>query len=370
MKLLIALLLIASCLVPARVPAEAPGPFVGADLSSLPRVESGGGVFRVDGAAGDVLVELARADVGWIRLRLWHTPPDGACGLPATLDLAERARDAGLNLLLDLHYSDTWADPGRQAPPAAWTGLPYDALTDSVHVYTRDVLAAFAARGCVPAAVQIGNEITAGLLWDAGRVGGAYDTPGQWDRLAGLLQAATAGLAAAAPGAERPRIVLHLDRGGDNAGARRVLDRLVERDVAFDVLGLSYYPWWHGDLDALEANLRDLAAHTGRDVWIVETAYPWTLRWFDDTHNGVGRADQLLPGFPATPAGQAAYLERLLEIVGSVPGTTGVFWWEPAWIATPGFGSPWENLAWFDERGRALPVLTGRMPEDPAASRR
>lgn len=390
--------------VPAGLPApSAAGPatdgprpvpgrrvLAGADVSFLPQVEAGGGVFRDGGKPDDPLAILRARGIDTVRLRLWHAPAGGpapahdsdaapasastlASTLAPTLELAARARAAGFNVLLDLHFSGTWADPGRQAKPASWAALPFGALADSVRVYTRDVLAAFSARGAAPSIVQLGNEITAGLLWDDGRVGGSFDTPAQWDKLAALLKAAVAGVqdatgpagacgtanADAAPGARRPEIMLHLDRGGDNAGARRFLDNVVARGVEFDLIGLSFYPWWHGTLADLEANLVDLAPRYGKDLVVVETAYPWTLAWFDGTHNQVGLPTQLLPGYPATPEGQRAFLAAALAVVRAVPQGRGrgLFWWAPEWIATPRFGSAWENAALFDEEGRALPAL-------------
>ena len=339
--------------------AFAAGFIRGADISHLPRVEAGGGVFRVDGEPADPLSILRAHGVDTVRLRLWNDHPDGESGLAEVLDLAERARDAGLDLLLDFHYSDTWADPGHQSKPAAWSGLAFATLADSVRTFTRDVMTACAARGVAPTVVQLGNEITPGMLWDDGRVGGAFDTTPQWVKLAVLLQAAIAGVDDALPGAARPGIMIHIDRGGDNAGSRWFFDSLIARGVEFDLIGLSYYPWWHGTLEDLDANLDDLAIRYDKDIVVVETAYPWTLGWFDDTHNMVGLPEHQLPGYPATPEGQRAFLDALLQIVGEVPDGRGrgVCWWEPDWIVAPGFGSPWENPALFDEHGNALPAL-------------
>jgi arabinogalactan endo-1,4-beta-galactosidase len=341
-----------SCLA---APARAGQPLLGADVSSLPCVEAGGGAFGGD----DALAVLHDNGVGLARIRLWHTPADGRSGLAEAVALAGRARQLGMPVLLDLHYSDTWADPGRQSPPAAWAACPPGALADSVRAYTRDVLRAFAAAGAPPAWVQLGNEISAGLLWPAGRVGGAEDVPERWDQLARLLQAAQAGIDEAGPARARPRVMLHTDRGGDPAAAVRLLRELSNRGVPFDLVGVSYYPWWHGSLDDLRATLGALAAAFGRPVVVVETAYPWTLGWADDEHNPVGREDQLLPAYPATPAGQQAFLREVLAIVAGVPGGLGaaVCWWEPAWLAAPGCPSAWENLTLFDGDGRPLPAL-------------
>ncbi len=331
----------------------------GADVSFLPQVEAGGGVFMNEGVPGGFFTILRSQGIDTIRLRLWHAPADGHSGLEETLDLAARAHAAGLGILLDFHYSDTWADPGHQTKPAAWAGLSAAALSDSIRAYTRDVMAAFAVRDLTPEYVQIGNEITPGMLWDTGRVGGSFDTPAQWANLAALLQAAIAGIDDAVPGPKRPEIMLHIDRGGDNGGARWFFDNLVDQGVQFDLIGLSYYPWWHGSLADLDFNLDDLAVRYEKDLVVVETAYPWTLGWFDDTHNIVGLPEHLQPGYPATPEGQRAFLAAVLEIVRTVPGDRGrgVFWWAPEWIASAGFGSAWENLTLFDETGNALPAL-------------
>ena len=238
-------------------------------------------------------------------------------------------------------------------------------LADSVRAYTRDVLTAFADRSATPAIVQIGNEITQGLLWDDGRVGAAFDRPDQWVHLGSLLQAAQAGIEEALPGDLRPEIMIHLDRGGDNAGARWFLDNLAAQAVNFDLIGLSFYPWWHGSLADLKANLEDLAVRYGKDLMVVETAYPWTLGWFDDTHNLVGLPGQLLPRFAPTPEGQRAFLAAVRDIVSQIPSGRGrgVFWWAPEWITSPGFGSAWENLALFDEVGNPLMVPPATPPE-------
>lgn len=337
--------------------APQPHPFdIGADLSSLPRVEADGAIFRDRTGAADAIALLKRNGFTAVRLRLWHSPARGECGLDSTLALARRAHASGLRVLLDLHFSDTWADPGHQSMPAAWRGLSADVLADSVGGYTRGAVAALVTQGTPPDAVQIGNEIDGGMLWDAARVGGPFDTPAHWEAFTSVLAAAAGGVRAACPAA---RIVVHLAAGGDRTACRRTIDRLVAAHVPFDVIGLSYYPWWHGSLDALRANLAALAARYGRDVMVVETAYPWTLGWFDATHNLVGRREQLLDGFPATPAGQAAFARAVRRVVEDVPQGrgAGVYWWEPAWIAAPRGGSPWENCALFDSAGVALPAL-------------
>ena len=338
----------------AAAPPDSAGLVIGADLSFLPQEESHGAVFRDGAGAGDAIEILGRHGLDYGRLRLWHSPADGHSGLAEVLGMARRLRARGLGLLLDLHYSDTWADPGKQHVPAAWAGLSSAALEDSVYRYTRDVVAALAAQGTPPGMVQLGNEITGGLLWDQGRVGGAFDTPERWHELGALLKAAARGARESAPAA---RIMLHVDRGGDAAASRWFFDHVVAEGVPFDVIGLSYYPWWHGGLERLSQNLAALADRYDRDLFVVETSYPWTLDDLDGEGNIVGLPGQLLPGYAATPAGQAAFLRRLAEVVSATPKGhgRGVFTWAPDWVAAPGLGSGGENLALFDGRGNLLP---------------
>lgn len=330
-----------------------PVPFLGgADMSFLDEWEARGVVFRdAAGAARDCLA-LVRS-LGWnvVRLRIWNEPAKGYCNLEHTAAMAARLRTAGLRLLLDFHYSDHWADPGKQTKPAAWRDLPYDGLCTAVHDYTR-----LAVEACRPDIVQIGNEITPGMLWDDGRVGGPFDTEAQWGRFAGLLAAASAAVGEAAPEAA---VMIHIDRGGDNRASRWFFDHLCAHpEVDFDLIGQSFYPWWHGTLEHLEANLADIAVRYGRDVVVVETGYPRTLEDADGAGNFVRTESQLHAGFPATVNGQAAFLRALMDVVRGVPDGRGkgVLYWEPAFFSVPGMGgSPCDNLTLFDAEGRPLP---------------
>lgn len=345
---------------PGEEPEDRPPPdmLAGGDISFLPTIEQHGGTYRDAAGARDLPRLLA--DHGWdaVRLRLWHTPTDAHSGLPEVLALARRTSAAGLQLLLDIHYSDTWADPGQQTKPTAWTSLPFDVLTDSVYRYTRDVVGALKDQGTLPTMVQLGNEIRPGMLWPDGRVDGSYNQPAQWDRLVTLLHAARRGVLEAA-GAQPPLLMIHLDHGGDNLLGRYFFDELKARGLEYDVIGVSYYPKWHGTLGQLGANLADLSARYARDVYVVETAYPWTLDWKDGTANSMGTSADLLPAYPATPQGQADFLRSLRLVLGNVPGGRGkgVFYWAPEWLAIPGVHSSWENATLFDFDGKALPAL-------------
>jgi len=183
---------------------------------------------------------------------------------------------------------------------AAWKNLTFQVLKDSVYQYTRRVITALKNQNTLPDMVQIGNEITCGMLWDDGRVCGQYDTPQQWTQLAELLNAGIRGVKESLTAGDTVQIMIHIDRGGDNPGSRWFFDHLLAQNVNFDIIGLSYYPWWHGTLSDLEFNTYDLAQRYGKEIVIVETAYPWTLDWYDNTHNIVGDSSQLLGGYPAT----------------------------------------------------------------------
>ena len=333
---------------------------LGADLSFVPQLESLGATYRVDGSPADPLGIFLDHGFGLVRLRLWHTPAEPWQGLDATVAHAKAARAAGLEIMLDIHYSDTWADPGHQKKPAAWDGSGFQALVDSVYAYTNAVIRRFRDEGALPRHVQIGNEVSGGFLWDDGRVGGAWDTPEQWARLAELLDAGIAGVRDSLPPALRPAIVIHVDNGGNNTLCRWFLDHLSAEGVDYDVIGLSFYPWWHGTLDDLRGNLHDLAGRYGKKLMLVETAYPWTLAGADATGNFVTSPDQLLPGLPASPDGQLAFLRALLATVEETPGGlgAGLVYWEPGFLSVPGGpGDPCENLTLFDFGGNALPAL-------------
>jgi arabinogalactan endo-1,4-beta-galactosidase len=262
----------------------------------------------------------------------------------------------GLKFLLDFHYSDTWADPGRQTKPAAWSGLPYEVLKDSVYQYTRRVISALKNQQTLPDMVQIGNEIICGMLWNDGRVCDPYNTPQQWNRLAELIREGIRGVNESLDAGDTVKTMIHIDRGGDNGGSRWFFDHLLAQNVDFDIIGLSYYPWWHGALSNLQANTFDLAQRYGKPIILAEIAYPWTLAWNDNTNNIVGNSGQLLPGYPASVEGQTAYLRDVLNLVGNIPNEKGwgVFYWAPDWISAPQLGSPWENLALFDFDGELL----------------
>jgi arabinogalactan endo-1,4-beta-galactosidase len=339
------------------VAASAPAQFLrGADISFIEQYEAAGFAFREGGQPRDLIDIMAGNGINSIRLRAWHTPAGGLNSTAETVATAVRVKQRGLHFLLDLHYSDWWADPGQQTKPAAWQGQDFTTLKASVREYTRDIVAQLDVAGARPDMIQLGNEITPGMLWNDGRVGGAFETTAQWNRLGELLAAAKAGVQDALPPGESIEIMIHIDRGGDNAACRWYYNRLLATGFDFDVIGLSYYPFWHGTLQDVDENIDDLATRYGKDIVIVETAYPWTLGWADGTHNFVGQSSQLLPGYPASVQGQHDFLADLITIVQDAPNGKGrgFYYWAPEYIAIPSVPTPYENLALFDFDGNVL----------------
>lgn len=338
----------------------------GVDISFTQQIEDLGGKYKLNGVETDALDIFKHNGVNYIRLRLWHTPTGGYCNLSKTLTYASRVKAKGFRLLLDIHYSDWWADPGKQNKPAAWASLSFTALKESVYAYTRDVIAALKNQGALPDMVQIGNEITAGMLWNDGRIGGSYDTTPQWVNFGELVKEGIRGAREAAADTSM-RIMIHIDRGGDNTGARWFFGNLAAQGVQFDVIGLSYYPWWHGTLAQLRNNMNDLATRYGKDIIVAETAYPWTTQYLNDGMSNIGVDASALPGgYSKSVQGQKAFISTVAKIVRETTNSKGIgfFYWEPAYISVSPIGSSWEHLTTFDFNGNALSSMTSFMNVD------
>ncbi len=264
---------------------------VGADISAVPAQEARGIKFSDNGVTNDVLQILKNHGFNYIRLRVFVQPTNpggysmqGFCDLPHTIAMAKRVKAAGMGLLIDFHYSDTWADPGKQTKPLAWRQLPLDQLIQTMHDYTKDAVAQLKAAGAEPDMVQVGNEITPGMLLNAlpARRGGASqqvsDQPEgsthDWDILASLLKAGISGVKDVDP---RILIVMHIDRGGDNITTRRWVDNALSHGVAFDILGESCYTHWQGPPAGWKANFDDLVTRYPKLSFLVaEVAYETT----------------------------------------------------------------------------------------------
>jgi arabinogalactan endo-1,4-beta-galactosidase len=310
---------------------------IGADLSFLKQAEDGGKVFKDNGEAKPGLVIFKDHGYNWIRLRLFNAPTDLPNNLEYTITLAKAAKKLGFHFLLDYHYSDTWADPGKQFTPKAWEGMAHAQLVKAVFEYTRQTIAAFRDAGVLPDMVQIGNEVINGMVWPDGRL------PGNWDNFADLVKAGIAGVEAGKGDDPRPRIMIHIDRGADKARTKEFFDKLNSYHVNYDVIGQSYYPWWHGSLNDLRENMIFMAEEYKKDIIVVEAAYNWMPAEY-----------KTRPGpFPETPEGQRQFLEEVNRVVLETPHGLGkgVFWWEPA------VTGPLGSRGFFDAQGNALPVI-------------
>jgi arabinogalactan endo-1,4-beta-galactosidase len=330
----------------------------GADVSSLPKSEAKGGVYKTaSGTTGDALAILKSSGMNYARLKVWVNPADGYNNKARVLAMAKRVKAQGMKLLVDFHYSDTWADPGAQSKPAAWAGHTYTQLKADVYNHTYDVLNALKAQGTTADMVQVGNEINGGMLWNEG-------STSNWAQLAGLLNSGYD--AVKAVNTSTP-VALHLAKGGDLTGTRWWFDSAVANGVKFDAIGLSYYGYWHGTLYDFQTTLDDAAARYGKPVFVAETAYPFRLDSEDAHENIIDLAEELVPGYAASTAGQTQWMKDIASIVEAVPNGRGlgVFYWEATWTARtgngwdptdPASGNGWENQALFGYDDRALPA--------------
>ncbi|MCX7709880.1 MAG: glycosyl hydrolase 53 family protein [Clostridia bacterium] len=385
---------------------------MGADVSMLKDIEDYGGKFyNDDGTQEDCLQILKDHGVNWVRLRIWNDPTTDAngyvgndrvmigsspapAGTPAgagtcdeanTIALAKRAKALGMKVLLDFHYSDFWADPGKQTKPKAWKNLTGAALQDAVYNYTKDVLNHMKDEGVLPEMVQIGNENNNGMLWPEGNKANGY---AGW---IGLLNAGTK--AVREVGGQNTKIMIHLANGGDNTMYRNAFDRFTDFSKAtgyvaaadkynegktavdFDVIGLSYYAFWHGPLSTFKANITDLGTRYGKEIAIAEIGYGFTFDNNDSQSNAFAEGADELGGYQASVQGQAQYIRDIIEAVSQVKDNEGnnkgigVFYWEPEWIPVKdaqgntlvgwitGGGNDSENRALFDFEGHALKSL-------------
>jgi arabinogalactan endo-1,4-beta-galactosidase len=345
--------------------AASAAPFLsGADFSHLAFFESRGITYKDGGQVQDGFQILKNHGINCVRLRLFTSSAAQASADPYnfinntayTVPLAVRVKNAGLLFCLDFHYSDTWADPGKQATPSAWTSLTFTQLVQQMRTYNSNTIATFAAAGAMPDYVQIGNEITGGMLWTNGQVN-AYDNGGtQWFQLGQLMKAAIQGIkdAANATGAKMPKIIVHIDRGGDWTTTKKFFDNLNLQGVPFDIIGESYYPWWHGSPTSLNICLSNAAVLYGKPIIVAETAFPYT-NTFPTSWTNFGS----LYGFPPTRDGQVSFIATVAQIVEGVPNQlgAGVFYWGSEYQAVGGVNEAGFNTAsFFDAGGNVLPA--------------
>ncbi len=349
-----------ACLMMAMMGAAQNGRLLGGDISALPSFLENGAVYR--DSCGNAVEPLPFfREQGWnaMRVRLFVEPTnapeqhkdEGVCqDLPYVLGLCKQIKHAGFQLMLDFHYSDTWADPAKQFTPKTWEQADAKGLCDSVYAYTRKVLEAFAQEGILPEMIQVGNEITFGMLWPTGRVDPMKED--NWDVLTDMLKSGCRACREVAPDA---KIIIHTEHAGEWDVTKNYYERLRDHSVDYDVIGLSYYPMWHGTIPNLGHTLDSLAAtFPGREVMIVEAAFYYSHnrdRWAQD--------EQFSDQYPISIQGQLQFTDELVTELLRHPNVDGLFWWFPeentAGNATIG---SWLNRGLFDNRtGRALPSL-------------
>lgn len=341
----------------------------GADISSLKMMEDNGAVYKDNGTTKDLLQLVKDNGVNYVRLKLWHNPGNAPISQPswnttaAVKEIALRVKNKGLKLLLDFHYSDQWADPGKQYVPAAWTGQTTAQLENSVYTYTKDVITQLKAQGTLPDMVQVGNEITNGFLWDYANVG-TYNNDTSWTNFKTLLNAGLWGVKDALSSTDHVRLMIHVDKGADNSFSDYFYNKLINTYgvTEFDTIGFSYYHAWGGDIVNMKNNVFDIGSTYGKDIVLVEYAYPNTLNNADSMTNSVDLSSELSAAYPASAAGQEEHAKDAFSIIQNVPDGRGLgtFWWEPAWYALSGAGSmagsgnEWDNMILFDQSGNKL----------------
>ncbi len=364
-----------TAIVSAATPTNSSPPFyLGADISTLSQVEQEGGVYLDGDKPGDALAIFMKNGWTCFRLRIWVDPRAGMNGLEYTTKLAKRIKDAGATFMLDFHYSDWWADPQKQNKPKAWANLNFDDLVKQTGDYTENVVKTLKAAGATPDFVQIGNEITGGLLWPDAQVKvplstvkvfsgdvkimsppEPYDDAKQWDHLIRILKATSEGVRAATTPADHVRIIVHIDCGGDWPVTKWYFDHLTSAGIDYDIIGQSYYPNWHGTIENLKDNLRETVNHYHKDVMVVETAYPSRKVPANEA-----AAKNMI--WPMTPDGQKQFLAAVIDAVKSAPDGRGIgvnYWHPEATYVTNSTGRSWgpDANSLFDVTGRPLPAM-------------
>ena len=359
---------------------------LGIDVSTYLEELEHGAVY-LDGATPmDPLDAFVENGVNWMRIRVWNDPKSeagepylaGNNDIHEYIRLATLAKSKGYHLLMDFHYSDFWADPGKQMIPKAWRSYSIDEMADAVYQFTKDCLTAARDADVAPEMIQVGNEITNGMLWPVGKLEKPDGTRGNYDNFCRLVEAGCRACREVNPAA---KIVLHLERSNDQAVYQEFFTKMQEAGIDYDIIGASYYPYWHGTPDELFENL-NRCRHFGKELMIMELGYGFTTKAYslDGTESRlvIDSERAYVPGlteqYPMTPEGQAGYIRYILARARE-EGIGGVFYWEPLWIPGEGIcwaseagqkyiheegkstSNEWANQCLFDYEGRKLPAF-------------
>jgi arabinogalactan endo-1,4-beta-galactosidase len=331
---------------------------LGADVSTLQRSNDLGLKFYdAAGTQRDALDILKANGVNYARLRVWNNPASGYNNAAKVLAYAKTVKAKGLKLLVDFHYSDTWADPGKQFKPAAWASHGISQLQTDVYNYTYNLCTSLKAQGTTPDSVQIGNEINVGMLWNDGKVVNSNFT-----NLSLLLKA---GYNATKACNSSTQVMIHTANADSGTNARWFYDGIKAQGVNWDITGLSYYCMWHGTLANLYNVITDVRTRYGKPVVVAETAFPFTAANADSRANSVGSAT--CEGISTSWVGQAtefSYVQNTARNAGAI----GVFYWEPTWYGAnagngwdpaniTSSGNEWDNMAVFNWSGQVNPNI-------------
>ena len=373
---LAAALLLSACASPAREKTELPAVsseslyvkkvealpadfILGMDVSSVLAEERSGVVYRgFDGGEQDLFATLAQCGVNTIRVRVWNDPYDaqgrgyggGNCDVAAAAEIGRRAAEHGLRLLVDFHYSDFWADPGKQFAPKAWAGMTIGEKTEALYLFTRESLKTIRAAGAQISMVQLGNETNGGLAGET-----------SWENITALMAAGARAVREICPEA---LVAVHFTNPERSGSYAFYAEKLAEYGLDYDVFASSYYPYWHGTLDNLAAVLSDIAGRFGKKVMVVETSYAYTADDTDFSGNTISAGSAVARPWPYTVQGQADAVRAVIDTVASIGGL-GVVYWEGAWIAVG--TSSWEEnrVKWErDGSGWASSFAAEYDPED------
>lgn len=339
------------------------------DASMVSKVlECGGVYYNEQGVEQSIWQILANNGVNCVRFRLWNDY-DSVVGVNGggeltkerILEMAIEARKVNMRFILDFHYSDNWADPEKQELPEAWEGLSFNDLVDNVYTYTKEMVKYFVDRGVPPQIVQIGNEINNGLLWEEGRI--VWNDATSYDRCASLLKA---GIKGAKEAYKNTSIMIHLAEGGKTTLFESFFDAMEVRNVDYDIIGASFYTFYHGTLDSLKTTLDTISKKYNKKVFVAEFSYAYTKNETEYASNIFGDNQEEQGSYLATIQGQATCIRDTIEVVANIDNNKGigVCYWEPAWLPVEGAGwaedgtkATWSNQALFTYNGKALPSL-------------
>lgn len=357
-KIILLITLFCSCIFPKKEnysQNQIPNTFIKClDVSYVTEIEKNNCKYYIDNMETDFFEILKECGINTVRIRLWNNNDNGESSLENLILLAKRAKEKNMKFILDFHYSDTWADPSNQSKPKLWENLTFDELKIELKKYNYDIIKKCIEAGVYPDYVQAGNEISAGFLWDSGKIGGIYDE--NWDNFTELLKNAIQGIKEADVN-DSIKIILHHHTGSDYNNIDWFFENISKKMVEYDIIGLSYYPFFSNDnINKLKDSIVKTKEKYSKPIIILETAYPWTYDWSDDTHNVFGKSNYILPEYPINKEGQKKYILDFLNEMYLID-CIGVSYWGGEWIAVEGHGSMWENIALFDFDGNILPAL-------------